>query len=289
MHQAERATFTAIALFAAVIVTVNGESRVSRTKQPPRLPRASTASLSIGDFVTIGGVTYQLTLSPSLVPVTVTPPPPPPPGPGVVVVKNRTTGQIVTTARPGDLLELEGANLGGPGGRVQLAGRIAANPTVWTATAIQFAAPDPGSSAITGGWDVYQPAGITFTVVAASGSFTLLPAGNPPPPPPPGAVPLMVTGFRDSMGNLAQQFAPGSTVFIQGQGFGTVKGTVRVGVNLVPVLFWTPTEIQLICPALPTGSQTGPVLLEVRSADGRNWDQLRAFSIVAPGAGKVRF
>lgn len=297
MNFTERATFTTLALFAAVVVTVNAAPRVSgRSKKPPVLPRAAPISLQLGDTISINGSSYQLQLVPGLVPFTTpTPNPGPTPKPTLTGIRNRTTGLLVTSAIAGTPLQIEGTLLGTAAGRVQLAGRIAAQSTSWTQAAIQFLAPDPGAVAITGGWDVYQPSGNTYALIAASGSFTLLPAvspnpnPNPTPIPPPGNAPLMVTGFRDAMGNLTQQFAPGSTVFIQGQGFGTVKGTVRVGVNLIPVLFWTPTEIQFICPALPTGSQTGPVLLEVRSADGRNWDQLRAFSIVVTGAGKVRF
>lgn len=286
MNPAERSTFTTFALFAAVVVTVSASPRVSRhPRKPPILPRDVAISLQLGDIITLNGTSYQLQLVPGLVPFTTPiPNPGPTPKPTLTGIRNRTTGLLVTSATAGTPLQIEGTLLGTAAGRVQIAGRIAAQPTSWTQTAIKFLAPDPGAVAVTGGWDVYQPAGNTYALIAASGSFTLLPAigplPSPPVPlPPPGNAPLMVTGFRDAMGNLAQQFAPGSTIFIQGQGFGAVKGSVAVGVNPVLVLTWTPTEISVRCPPLGVGGQAGPIMLTVTSADGKQWDRLKGFSI----------
>jgi hypothetical protein len=293
MNPAERSPFVALALFAAVVVTALASPRLPAH---PKKPKAAAVPLSLGDLITVNGATYQLQLLPSLVPVTPTPSPTPTPTPKPTLtgIRNRLTGLLVTSATAGTPLQLEGTLLGTAAGRLQLAGRIAAQPTSWTPTAIQFLAPDPGAAAVTGGWDVYQPVGNTYAIIASSGSFTLLPAIGPLPSPPvplplPGNAPLMVTGFRDAMGNLAQSFAPGSTIFIQGQGFGAVKGSVTVGVNPALVLTWTPTEISIRCPALDTDAQAGAVMLTVTSADGKQWDRLKGFSISGPGLGKVKF
>jgi hypothetical protein len=290
-------------LLAALGLTLaagTAPARTARRRTPPRLPKATAIPLSIGDTVTIGG--QQFTVSATLVPSGTTPTPLPTPTPipvpkpTVTGIRNRATGLLVTTAKPGDSLQIEGTQLGATMGRLQLAGRIVPSPSAWTATAIPFIAPDPGATAVTGTWDIYQPSGSAWALVASSGLFTLLPAGSPAPAPTPAPTPtptpaptplptrtpLLVTGFRDAMGQLAQGFTPGQMIFIQGQGFGTTAGTVSIGSSPAPVLQWTETEIQVRCPAGPPG----PVMLTVTSADGKQWDRLKAWAILAPGGVK---
>jgi len=297
LKQAEKATFATVALFAAVVLTVNAGPRPAGHT---RKPKAAAVPLTLGDLVTVGGVTYQVQLLPTLIPTGTpipTPIPTPAPKPALTGIRNRATGLLVTSAVAGTPLQIEGVLLGTGAGRVQLAGRIAAQPTSWTGAAIQFLAPDPGGVAITGGWDVYQPSGATFLRIASSGSFTLLPGTapvptptptpTPTPLPPPGTSSLMVTGFREAMGQLAQSFAPGDTIFIQGQGFGAVTGQVMIGVKAVPVLVWTPTEIQVRCPALDAAAQTMALMLTVTHADGKQYERLKGFTIMGvPGRRK---
>ncbi len=277
MTASERGVLFTIALFAAVIVTVN-TAAVARAPGHPKKPSAQSTpiTLQLGDYVIVNGVTYQVVNQPTLIPATA-PTPPIPPVPGNVTFSGYRDGNRNPTSitSPGQFLYIQGSGFGAQTGTLTM---NAQSPTVvkWQDKEVEVVVPNLVSGPVTlilngttSGYPLSCTGGVTPPI--------------PPIPPVPGAQSLTVTGFRDATGRLSWTFQPGSIVFIEGVGFGTTQGSVQIGSKLVPVLLWTPGEIQITCPNLDTGSQTLTVLLTVMTPDHKAWSTMKAFTVAAPG------
>ncbi len=77
-------------------------------------------------------------------------------------------------------------------------------------------------------------------------------------------------------------FGPGQTVYIEGIGFGATPGKVTINTYPIAALKWTDTEIEIVCPSLATGAVAGACLLDVRRADGQDWNTQMGFVIIPP-------
>lgn len=120
---------------------------------------------------------------------------------------------------------------------------------------------------------------------------TPVPTPTPTPTPTPNPTPapdIVIYGYRDAQRNPALAFLPGTTVYIEGVNFGARAGTVKVGNTVVLPQSWRDTQIEILCPPLPIGAKTGPVLLEIRRPDG-SYNQVMGFTIIAPPGKKVDF
>lgn len=117
------------------------------------------------------------------------------------------------------------------------------------------------------------------------------PTPTPTPSPTPGPVPnptpapdMTVYEYRDNHRNPATAFLPGTTVWIEGDGFGTAPGQVLINNVAVPTQSWTNTEIEIICPTrAAAGNPPGPINLGIVRSTGGSYYAM-AFTIIGPPA-----
>ncbi len=254
---------TVASVFAFSAADAPNSSR-HRVRRAPRLPRVAPRApilLNQGDSVSIGGILY--TVGAGLIPVTA---PVPPPGPALSAYQN-TSGQMINSGVPGSLVVIQGTNLGTTGA-VSFNGLPAAT-TAWSATSLTATVPTPAAYPNTGP--------ISVTVAGQTGfgpNFSITAKPTPPPPD------MAVYAYRNGNRDYATVFSPGQTIFIVGKGFQLPPGTVSVNHANVPVVTWTDTEIQIVCPALATGATGGPAALDIIRADHGDYSSTMAFVIL---------
>lgn len=198
-----------------------------------QVPVSGQATDSKGNKVTITG-TVTVTLEANTTP-------PPPVGTVLSGVRDKLSGQLVTTATPGMRLVLEGTKLinGDELFTIALGGEKATVVTA-TDTAIDFVAPTVPPNK--------PPVLILYWLV----NNAWVEKGRLPfqvsvigPPPPPGAALPRVDGYKDALGNPVSSIFAGSELSLVGMGFGRDTGVLWLDSLPTPVIAWSDTAIKI--------------------------------------------
>ena len=146
---------------------------------------------------------------------------------GNLTVNSKVTGVSAGRAQDGDTVTIAGTGFG-PGGKVTLGG-----------TDLPVKSWSPTSIAVT------IPAG------AATGDLTVTPQNDTPSTVPNGITVMHLAALKPGNG------APGATIGVTGNGFGSQKGSVSIaGVN-APVTIWGDSTIAVVVPSIPRYAGSG--------------------------------
>lgn len=229
-----------------------------------RFPGA--ASLNIGDYITVGGTTYQVQAGPKL--AAGTPPPPisvnlgdtlliagqsytvgpsltlqgqPPPPPPVIAIQYRnTTRNFITSCHPGDVVIFDVGTDAAKLAAIQAAtkvmfGTVPATTVAPNATGLQVTVPSLGTTTVT----------VTPEVDGAAGPITtgpplaVVPAGVPLP----AATGPTIRGIVTSQGAALTGPPADGVLVVRGDGFGTEPGTATLFGLPVTVTSWTDSAV----------------------------------------------
>ncbi len=198
------------------------------------------------------------------------PPPPTPIGvgtPGTVVADGSSLTTITPTRNPerphidgtepggafvGQDIVIRGRNFGDQPGQVLFTGKLA-TAQVWANDLIVVTVP---AGAADGTVRIRRPDGVLSNAVgfAPSTTATPSPTGTTPTPtlsptPSPTASPTP-TPLQPTLTSVEPYFGPvGSSILIQGNGFGATTGNVLVGNLSAPVQLWSDTSIMVLVPS----------------------------------------
>ncbi len=269
MNQSEKITLTALAALALAAIAVQGAPR--RIPGHPKAPKPKTVAVSVGDTISVNGVLYVV--SATLIPAGSPPPPPPPPSPKLIGLTTSGPTFSAGAILSGTLTLDSPAPLGGC--PVTLSSSVPAVLPVSSPVTVAAGATQGAFTATAGNPTTTTAVTLTGSAGGTSQTAAVTVLGS-------NATVMNIYGYRDGNRNPALNFGPGQTVFIEGVGFGATPGQVHINNNLIATQKWTESELQIVCPSLPGGALAGPCLLDVRRADGQDWNTTMGFVIIPP-------